>query len=64
MAKKRRSYPKSANKWKFDFKPRDNTILEDNSSPNVKVKIISDPKEPFYKHIFNKGSEKDGTSNN
>lgn len=63
--KKRRSYPKSANtKYKFEFRPKDNTIFEDNSSPNVKVKFISDPKEPFYKHIFNKGSEKDATSNN
>lgn len=28
MAKKRRSYPKSANKWKIRFDPRDTSILK------------------------------------
>lgn len=53
MAKKRRSYPKSANmKYKFDAK--DNSIFEDKSSKNVIFRIISDPKEPTYKHEINK----------
>lgn len=63
MAKKRRSYPKSPNiKYKIDAK--DKTIFEDNVSPNVKFKIINDKNEPFYKHTFNRGSEKDGPHNN
>ena len=44
MAKKRRSYPKSANKIKYQFRPKDNIIFEDNSSPNVIFRLISDPK--------------------
>lgn len=47
---------KSSKKVRYGFDWGNNTIMEDNSSPYVKFKLILDPKEPMYKHEIPKGN--------